>query len=237
MRIVYLSRRQWRLAMTYLVAVSFLLAGALLFLPTAKPTPALAEPYRCGPAESAMISLTINVDWGEEFLPDMLATLAEKEVKATFFLTGRWTSEHQELAREIAAAGHEIGNHGYSHSSPNASSKQEIQEEIQRTEAAIQQAAGCLTRLYAPPSGECEDHVLAAAEELGYETILWSVDTIDWQKPPADTILERVRKKIHGGAIILAHPTAGTEEALGQLIDELEAEGYCFVTVSENIGL
>ena len=62
--------------------------------------------------------------------------------------------------------------------------------------------------LYAPPSGECEAHVLEAADNLGYDTILWSVDTIDWQKPDAATIIERVESKIHGGAIILAHPTA-----------------------------
>ena len=88
------------------------------------------------------------------------------------------------------------------------------------------------TTLYAPPSGECEAHVLEAADNLGYDTILWSVDTIDWQKPDAATIIERVESKIHGGAIILAHPTASTVEALPTIIDDLKEEGYNFVTVS-----
>ena len=237
MYIIYLHRRQGKLLLAYLLALVLLICGAGIFLPEQNSEAALAEAYRSGPAESAMVSLTVNVDWGEEFLPGMLKTLAEKNVKATFFLTGRWASNNPELVADIAAAGHEIGNHGYSHSSPNASSQEEIVEEITRSEQAIHQACGVLTRLYAPPSGECEEHVLAAAEEAGYKTILWSVDTIDWQKPSADTILQRVKSKIHGGAIILAHPTAGTEEALGQMIDDLQAEGYCFVTVSQNLGL
>ena len=142
-----------------------------------------------------------------------------------------------ELAADIAAAGHEIGNHGYSHTSPNASSQEEITDEIQRTEQSIKAATGVTTTLYAPPSGECEAHVLEAADNLGYDTILWSVDTIDWQKPDAATIIERVESKIHGGAIILAHPTASTVEALPTIIDDLKEEGYNFVTVSSNLGL
>lgn len=237
MRTIYLSRRSWKLTLTYLFAVSLMLCGAVLFLPEQELRPTLSEAFRSGPAESSGVSLTINVDWGEEFLPDMLATLEEEQVKATFFLTGRWASKNPELAAQIAEAGHEIGNHGYSHSSPNASTQEEILDEISRTEEAILQATGVRTNLYAPPSGECEEHVLSAAEKAGYKTILWSVDTIDWQKPSAATILDRVKSKIHGGAIILAHPTAGTEEALAQMIQDLKAEGYSFVTVSENIAL
>lgn len=237
MRALYISRRQWKLALTYLFTLALMVGGAWLFLPGSEAGPTMGEAYRSGPPESSMVSLTINVDWGEEYLPDLLSILAQHGVPATFFLTGRWTENNPELAREIAAAGHEIGNHGYSHSSPNASTVEEIQAEITSTEQVIHQATGVVTRLYAPPSGECEDHVLQAAEQVGYSTILWSVDTIDWQKPDAETILARVRKKMHGGAIILAHPTAGTVEALDRMIQELEAEGYEFVTVSENLGL
>ncbi|MDO4732021.1 MAG: polysaccharide deacetylase family protein [Bacillota bacterium] len=237
MHTIYLSRRGWKLRLTYLFACSLMLCTAVLFLSETEVEPTLAEAYRCGPAESSRISLAINVDWGEEFLPAMLQTLAEEDVKASFFLSGRWTELQPELAAEIAAAGHEIGNHGFSHSSPNASSREEVREEIHRAGTAILKATGQQTSLYAPPSGECEPHVLEAAEQSGHKTILWSVDTIDWQKPDPATILQRVKSKIHGGAIILAHPTESTAEILGQMIKELKAEGYCFVTVSENISL
>lgn len=237
MRSFYISRRQWKLALTYLFTLALMAGSAWLFLSEPETAPTLGEAYRSGTLESNKISLTINVDWGEEYIPDLLSVLSAYQVPATFFLTGRWADNHPDLTGEIAAAGHEIGNHGYSHSSPNASSIEEIQTEITRTEQAIYQATGTVTRLYAPPSGECEEHVVQAAEQAGYFTILWSVDTIDWQKPDPETILQRVRTKIHGGAIILAHPTASTVEALGSMIEELEAEGYEFVTVSENLGI
>lgn len=235
MKTIFISKKGVMLAGAYLLALALLIGGAGIFLPHTET--AMAEPYRAGSAESRLISLAVNVDWGEEYLPDMLSILAKNDICVTFFLTGRWCENNAELAKMIAEAGHEIGNHGYSHKSPNASSIEEIIDEITRTEQAVEQATGIKTRLYAPPSGEEEEHVLQAAEQAGYHTILWSVDTIDWQKPDAATIIQRVMGKVHGGAIILAHPTASTVEALPALIEQLQAEGYTFVPVSENLGL
>lgn len=245
MRSFFIGSRQLKLAGIYVATLAILIGGAGFFLnavpevedASAAESTSVPAPHRNGNTNSNNISLTINVDWGEEYLPGMLDTLAEYNVPVTFFLTGRWCDKNPELAKQIAEAGHEIGNHGYSHSSPNASSIEEIIDEITHTEESIRTATGYTTKLYAPPSGEEEKHVLQAAAQIGYQTILWSVDTIDWQKPDADTIMQRVKKKISGGGIILAHPTASTAEALPQLITDLQAEGYTFVTVSQNIGL
>jgi len=235
MRMLYVSRRALRLAGIYAAAVALLLAGAGVFLPRSQET--MAPPYRSGPTESAMVSLAFNVDWGEEYIPELLQVLADHDIQATFFLTGRWTDNNPDLAKAISDAGHEIGNHGYSHTSPNASTLEEIIQEINQAEQAILNATGVTTTLYAPPSGECHQHVLQAAEQAGYDTVLWSVDTIDWQRPSPDVIVDRVVSNIHGGAIVLAHPTANTVAALPAIIQELTAKGYAFVTVSENLGL
>lgn len=237
MRVFFCSKHTALLGLAYLAALALLIAGGAAVLPGMGAQPASADPYRCGAADSDAVSLSFNVDWGGEYLPAILATLEENGVQATFFLTGRWCDENPELAASIAEAGHELGNHGYSHTSPNASDIDQIVEEIERTEEAVRQATGVVTRLYAPPSGEEEDHVLQAAARAGYHTVLWSVDTVDWQKPDAATVVQRVTSKIHGGAIILAHPTACTLEALPQMIEEVRAGGYDFVTVSENLGL
>ena len=237
MRVFFCSIHTARLGLAYLTALALLVAGGAAVLPGGTAQPVLAEPYRCGAENSDRISLSFNVDWGEEYLPELLDCLAENGVRATFFLTGRWCDEHPQLAADIAAAGHELGNHGYSHASPNASAEAEIIDEISRTEEAVRQAAGVTTRLYAPPSGEAEEHVLAAAEQAGYCTVLWSVDTVDWQQPAADTVVSRVSEGLRGGAIILAHPTACTLEALPRVIAEAREKGYRFVTVSENLGL
>ncbi len=241
MRLLFIDKNDAALAGIYAAAFALIIASAFVLAPVGQPAAsgfdAVPQPWRCGDPESKYVSLAVNVDWGEEYLPDILDTLAAHNVKATFFLTGRWCENNPELAKDIALRGHEIGNHGYSHRSPNASTQQEVYDEIKRTEEAVFAATGTITRLYAPPSGECEEHVLRAAAEAGYETVLWSVDTIDWQQPDTATIIERVKSKIHGGAIILAHPTESTLQALADIITELSGEGYGFVTVSQNIGL
>ena len=242
MRIVYFSKHKALLGAVYFAALVVLAAAGLAVFPLLRQEPAApaaagVEPFRCGAADSMAVSLAINVDWGEEYLPDILAVLEENDISATFFLTGRWCDNNAALAADMARAGHELGNHGYSHTSPNASTIDEIIDEISRTEESIRQATGATTRLYAPPSGEEEDHVLQAAAQAGYHTVLWSVDTIDWQKPDAATVVERVCGKIHGGAIILAHPTACTLEALPVIIQRLREEGYSFVTVGQNLAL
>ena len=237
MRIFFCRKSMFLQGLAYVTALALLIAGGAAVLPGPETEPAFAQPYRCGAENSDCVSLSFNVDWGEEYLPDILAVLAENDVPATFFLTGRWCDEHTELAARIAEAGHELGNHGYSHASPNESSREEIIDEIDRTEQSIREATGVATRLYAPPAGETEEHVLEAAEQAGYCTVLWSVDTIDWQQPEADTVLQRVTEGLRGGAIILAHPTACTLQALPDIIEAARAAGYRFVTVSENLGL
>ncbi len=235
MQTFYLSKKNSRYFIIYLLAVTVLIVTAKLALP--QTTAVSAEPYYQGDITENKVSLAINVDWGEEYIPDMLAVLDEYHVKATFFLTGRWADKNPDIAAAIVAAGHEIGNHAYSHSSPNNNTYEQNIEEITKTEDAIAKATGVTTRLYAPPSGEKEEHVLRAAKDCGYKVILWSIDTIDWQKPDANTIVNRVVGKLHGGAIILAHPTESTLAALPDIIEKAQEQGYVFTTVSKNIGL
>lgn len=235
MRIIVLGKRE--MSGLILGCLALCLALYTLISWNGGAVSAAAEPYYQGVGEENRVSLAINVDWGEEFIPDMLKVMEAQEIKATFFLTGRWTENHPELAKTIAEAGHEIGNHAYSHASPNKMGFEGNCEEISRTAEAIKNATGLETRLYAPPSGERDAAVLEAAEAEEHITILWSVDTVDWKRPAASVIFERVTKKIHPGAIILAHPTHPTLQALPEIITNLKEQGYTFVTVSENLNL
>ena len=87
-------------------------------------------------------------------------------------------------------------------------------------------------KLFAPPYGEFNDQIVAVAGNLGYRTIMWTIDTIDWQRPAPEVIVRRVVDKIKPGAIILIHPTVPTVQALGRIIDTLQGQGYSLVTVS-----
>lgn len=229
------SVRHWYMIFT----VSFFIAIAMLsgFLQpiissqlTGKP-----QPIFQGKATEPKVAFACNVFWGEEFLPDMLNTLAVSDVKATFFIGGSWAKRNPEVLKSIAGHGHELGNHTYSHPHPNSLSIEKNKEQILKTEELVDQITGVKTALYAPPYGEYNDKVLLAAHELGYTTIMWSIDTIDWQRPAAEVIKSRVLKKIHNGAIILMHPTEPTAKALPELIKEIKKQGYQITTVSDII--
>ncbi len=232
---IYWCKKRY-LNLTALVLAAFVLW--LFVLSWLRPTaaPASASPIYHGSGEEAVVSLAVNVDWGTEYLPAMLDILDEAGVKASFFLTGRWTEENPALAKEIAERGHELGNHAYSHSSPNGMSEAENAAEIEKTQQAIEEASGVRTTLYAPPSGECAEQVLAAAESTGHLCILWSADTVDWEKPEPAVITERALTKAEAGGIILMHPTEPTVAALPDILAGLQEKGLRVVTVSENLG-
>ncbi len=193
------------------------------------------EPIYQGNAGAKKIALTVNVVWGEEFIPQMLDILKKNDIKVTFNIGGQWAEQFPELTKQMAAAGHEIGNHGYSHPHPTYLNKKANAEQILKTGKIIYDLTGKKTSFFAPPYGEFNDTVLQAAGENGYQTILWSIDTIDWQRPAPEIIIKRVTTKAHNGAIVLMHPTAPTVQALPILLAKLHKEGYRFAKVSEII--
>lgn len=189
-------------------------------------------PIYKGNPEKPMVSFIINVAWGNEYLSDMLATLKQHHVTTTFFLEGRWAQKYPELAQMITDAGHEVGNHSFTHPDMKNLSTMQIQQEITKTNGVIKATTGSIPKWFAPPSGSFKDEVvkIASNEEMG--TIMWSVDTIDWQKPTPDVLIQRVMSKVHNGAIILMHPTAATSQSLEQLILQIKNKKLQINTVS-----
>lgn len=190
-------------------------------------------PIYKGNPEKKQIALMINVAWGTEYLPEMLKILQEQGVKATFFLDGSWTKKNAEAAKKIADAGHEIGNHAYSHPDMSRLSVAEQSSQITRTNAAIEAAIGYKPKLFAPPSGAYGDNTVKTAHQLGMQTILWSLDTVDWKRPSASTIVSRVLSRAENGTLVLMHPTEPTRDALRTIIPSLVKKGYQLVTVTE----
>ena len=198
--------------------------------------PTMQEPVYCGSTEEAQVALAINVDWGEDVIPQMLDTLCEQQVQATFFVTGRFAEKFPEVVQQIAQAGHEVGNHGYAHPHPDQLSVEDNQTDIMKAEVVLEPLIGTKPTLYAPPYGECGENCLTAAEQCGYTTILWTADTIDWEKPvPShDVLVQRVTgDKLQKGAILLMHPKSHTAEALADIIGTIRDKGYTCVKVSE----
>src|SRR5699024_8983294 len=120
---------------------------------------------------------------------------------------------------------HIIGNHAYNHPDMARMDRDEIYEQINRTNEILQAITGKSPQWFAPPSGSFNDEVVQVADDLGMETILWTVDTIDWKKPSVSVMLNRVLTKLHSGATILMHPTDPVSKGLAELIREIKKKG------------
>ncbi|QPC48363.1 polysaccharide deacetylase family protein [Mangrovibacillus cuniculi] len=192
-----------------------------------------AAPIYIGHPDKEMVSLMINVAWGNEYIPGLLSTLKEEHVKATFFLEGNWTKKNPELAKTISEAGHEIANHSFSHPNMSSLTRDQNREEIVKTNDVIEATTGKTPTILGPPSGDYSQVTVDVAHELGMYTVLWSIDTIDWQKPPVSKIMERVSKKMHSGGTILMHPTESTVEALPLIIQLAKQKDLRIGTISD----
>lgn len=202
-----------------------------------KPTQHLQDlppaPVYRGHSDKPMVSFVINVAWGNEYLPDMLATFKKHNISSTFFLEGNWVKKNPDLAKIIVDAGHEVGNHSYSHPDMKKITSERARAEIIKTNEVIEATTGRKIKWFAPPSGSYNDETVKIADELKLGTIMWTVDTIDWQKPTPDVLINRVMGKIGNGSMILMHPTATTAKSMDRLITLIEEKHLKIGTVSE----
>lgn len=193
-----------------------------------------AAPIYRGHPEKMMVAFLINVSWGEEHIPTILKTLKEHDVKATFFIEGKWAKENKQYVEMILEQGHLIGNHAYNHPDMRTLSDDEIRKQISDTNDILEAIIQKRPKWFAPPSGSFNDRVVQIAHEQKMETILWSVDTIDWKNPSVSVMINRVMKNIHPGAMILMHPTESVAQGLSELIEKIEEKNYKIDTI-ENL--
>ncbi|HIW35100.1 MAG TPA: polysaccharide deacetylase family protein [Candidatus Paenibacillus intestinavium] len=192
------------------------------------------HPIYKGNANKQMIGFMINVAWGNEYIESILSTLEREQVYATFFLDGTWLRDNKELAIKIQNAGHELSNHAYSHPDMAKLSRSEQERQITRTEQLLKEL-NVENKWFAPPSGSFNQTTIQVARDQGLLTVLWTIDTIDWRRPPAATVVTRVTTQLEPGALILMHPTISTAEAMPEMIKIIKDQGYSIGTVSNTL--
>ena len=190
--------------------------------------------YR-GNEQKNNVSLCINIYWGTEYVEDMLKILKQEDAKATFFVGGCWASQNSDMLKKIYADGHEIGNHGYYHKDHKSIDYNRNLQEIEYNHKLVKEILGIDMSLFMPPSGSYGLQTLEAAEKLGYTTIMWSKDTIDWRDKDTNLIVKRATKNLQNGDIILMHPTECTRDALKTIVEIIKSSGFVLSTVSQNI--
>lgn len=191
------------------------------------------EPIYRGNPQKPMVAFLINVAWGNEYIPGILKTLEEHQTKATFFFDGSWVKKNPDLAKIIKEAGHEIGNHAYSHPDLHQRSVAETTEELQKTNDVIKETLGIRPKWFAPPSGSFNETTIQVADQLDMKTILWTVDTVDWRKPTTSEMVNRVVTSVENGSMVLMHPTKPTAEGMERMITDIKAKGLQLGTVSD----
>lgn len=191
------------------------------------------SPIYRGHPDKPMVSFIINVAWGNEYLSEMLATLKKHQVSVSFFLEGNWVKNNPDIAKMIVTAGHEVGNHSYTHPDMKRLTAAQTREQMIKTNEVIEAATGKKSNWFAPPSGSYREETIKIAAELNMKTVMWTVDTIDWQKPSPETLINRVISKIDNGAMVLMHPTESTAKSLDRLITMIKKRNLQISTVSD----
>ncbi len=201
-----------------------------------------AKASRDGEVEDKIKRIALTFDDGPhaEYTPALLDLLKKYNVHATFFVVGTNVSMYPEIVQREISEGHEIGNHTNTHPCAiNRLDEKTLKKELLDAENAIYEVADYRPHLFRPPCGLQSIAISNLVEDMDYKLILWSIDTLDWNKKTSlQYVLNTVRKNIKDGSIILCHDYVVREksvtiEALDILIPELLSQGYEFVLASE----
>src|SRR5882724_6997764 len=192
--------------------------------------------------QTRQIALTYDDGPNDPHTLRLLEVLARHDVRATFFMIGRYVQQRPEIVRDVARAGHLIGNHTMSHPLLTFESAEQTRRELVACRAALTETVGEHSNLFRPPFGGRRPATLRIARELGMETVMWNVTGYDWNAPPSATIEKKIEQRINGGDVILLHD--GGHKAMGadrgqtvlatdNLIRKYKDRGFDFVTVTE----
>lgn len=191
-------------------------------------------PVYCVEREEKVISVTFDASWGGDKTLKILDLLDQYNAKATFFLVGIWVDKYPELVKEIAARGHEIGNHSASHAHFTQISEGKIRQELRDCSDKIEALTGVRPTLFRPPYGDYNSKVVTVVRDEGYECVQWSVDSQDWKNRGVDDLVKRATKDIKPGDIILFHNDSQfIVEALPAVLSSYQAQGFTMIPAKD----
>lgn len=207
------------------------------------PTPATSAPshhvYNSCNVEGRKIALTFDDGPSAKLTPRLLDMLKERGIKATFFVLGTCVAANPELVKRMVEEGHEVGNHSWDHKSLAGLGAAGLQAQIDRTNAAIENAGGVKPVVIRPPYGATNSSLNKKLDEqYGLKVIMWSVDPLDWKFRNSPRVTAQILENTKPGSIVLAHDIhATTVDAMPATLDGLKDRGFEFVTVSELLAL
>jgi peptidoglycan/xylan/chitin deacetylase (PgdA/CDA1 family)/Flp pilus assembly protein TadD len=201
------------------------------------PTSPKRDIWRAPRKKPPLVALTFDDGPHPVFTPKLLDMLRERRIKATFFPVGSQVLAYPHLTRQMAADGHEIGNHTFTHPNLTFLTPTAIQQEILRTKLALRKVAGRQSLLFRPPGGRYGEKEKKAVAALGYRTVLWTSNIAAGKAAGAEAIAVRMARELNAGGIALMHNGRDeTLQVLPLLIDRLKRRHVRFVTISQLLG-
>ncbi|MFL6555087.1 MAG: polysaccharide deacetylase family protein, partial [Bacillus sp. (in: firmicutes)] len=205
------------------------------------------EVVRYGKPKTKEIVLSFDDGPDRTYTPQILDILDKNHVKGTFFILGENAMQHPELVKRMYQAGHEIGNHTFTHPDIASITPFQTKMELNANQRLYQEITGHSMTLFRPPyvaeaepSKKSELEPIWRAQEMGYTTVGELIDSDDWQGLSSHEIVNQVMKQLPEGNVILLHDAGGdrsnTVKALPIIITELKQRGYTFTTVADLIG-
>ena len=197
------------------------------------------DAWYVGDTSRKVIYLTFDCGYENGNTPAILDALQKHQAPAAFFVVGNFLSDQPDLVKRMAAEGHIVGNHTWSHPDMSKISTQEaFSEELNRVSTLYQETTGQeMVKFYRPPQGKYSTQNLQMAKDLGYHTFFWSLAYVDWyqdQQPTHEEAFEKLTGRIHPGAIVLLHNTSSTNaEILDELLTKWEEMGYSFGSLDQ----
>ena len=199
--------------------------------------PDRAHKVSSGPGFGRRIALTFDDGPCPGNTERVLAELDKRKMRATFFCIGGNVAHYPAIAKEIVASGNEIANHSYTHPQLSKLSNEKLQEELQKTQDIIATTTGVTPIWMRPPYGAWSKSCDPEARSRNLGVALWSVDPLDWKRPGSSVVIQRIMAGVRPGAIILMHDIhKGTVDAVSELFDRLQDQGYETATMSNFIG-
>lgn len=190
-------------------------------------------PIYCVNRDDNVISISFDAAWGGDKTLGILDLLDEYNIKTTFFLVDIWTQKYPELVKEIAARGHEIGNHSTSHPQMSKLNETQIAKELNTQADNVLAIAGVRPVLFRPPYGDYNNRVITTARAQGFVPIQWSVDSLDWKNRGAQEIITRATKVKSGDIVLFHNDSQYILDALPAVLKYYAENGYSVVPISE----
>ena len=192
-----------------------------------------------GDTTQKVLYLTFDAGYENGCTEQILDVLKKHEVPAAFFLVGNYIEKNADLVRRMVEEGHIVGNHTMHHyDMSKLSDKEAFSKELTDLENLFRETTGKeLPKYYRPPQGIYSEENLKMAQELGYQTVFWSLAYVDWNndaQPTAQQAFDKLLPRTHNGAVVLLHSTSATNaEILDELLTKWEQQGYTFQTIDK----